>query len=86
MQSDWAQYIKMEYAYNLRKDLAKAKKGPSLNFYTILLVNYHREVYIILRKRMIKLVQSVIIEMKWIIPMNLSNEFMKYTRICDRIA
>ena len=55
---DWAQYIKMEYAYNLRKDLAKAKKGPSLNFYTILLVNYHREVYIILWKRMIKLVQS----------------------------
>ena len=67
---DWAQYIKMEYAYNLRKDLAKAKKGPPLNFYTILLVNYHREVYIILWKRMIKLVQSVIIEMKWIIPMN----------------
>ena len=25
---DWAQYIKMEYAYNLRKDPAKAKKDP----------------------------------------------------------
>ena len=29
---DWAQYIKMEYAYNLRKDPAKAKKRTLTKF------------------------------------------------------
>ena len=75
---DWAQYIKMDYAQSLRKDPRKAKKGPSQNFYMIVLVHLDRVVYMVSCKSLIKLVQSKMVDEK-VDPKNeiLSIDFQK---------
>ena len=55
---DWAQYFKLDYAQSLRKDPRKAKKGPSRNFYMIVLAHLDRVVYMASCKSLIKLVQT----------------------------
>ena len=42
---DWAQYFKMDYAQSSRKDPRNAKKGPSQNFYMIVLADLDTVVY-----------------------------------------
>ena len=61
---DWAQYFKLDYAQSLRKDPRKAKKGPSQNFYMIMLVHLDRVVYMVSCKSLIKLVQSKLVDGK----------------------
>ena len=61
---DWAQYFKMDYAQSLRKDPRKAKKGPSQNFYMIVLAHLDRVVYMVSCKSLIKLVQSKMVDGK----------------------
>ena len=61
---DWAQYIQMDYAQILRKDPRKAKKGPSQNFYMIVLALLDRVVYMVSCKSLIKLVQSKMVDGK----------------------
>ena len=61
---DWAQYFKLDYAQSLRKDPRKAKKGPSRNFYMIVLAHLDRVVYMVSCKSLIKLVQSKMVDGK----------------------
>ena len=61
---DWAQYFKLDYAQSLRKDPRKAKKGPSRNFYMIVLAHLVRVVYMVSCKSLIKLVQSKMVDGK----------------------
>ena len=54
----------MNYAQSLRKDPRKAKKGPSHNFYMIVLAHLDRVVYMVSCKSLIKLVQSKMVDGK----------------------
>ena len=55
---DWAQYFKLDYDQSFRKDPRKAKKGPSRNFYFIVLAHFDRVVYMASCISVIKLVQT----------------------------
>ena len=74
---DWAQYFKLDYAQSLRKDPRKAKKGPSQNFYMIVVAHLDRVVYMVSCKSLIKLVQSKMVDGK----VNQKKATTKYYRL-----